>query len=480
MPDDVERRPRRRRLLALALAMSACLLPATALAERPLDVGFADRVYGEGERDKWLDRTERVNADIIRVNMYWSLVALDKPASPRDPADPFYDWSEIDNQITAAKEHGFDVELTVTAAPPFAQGPNRPPIGDRAPAGSWRPDAAHYKDFAIAVAKRYSGDYDPPDGPPLPGIDYFEAWNEPNLHTYITPQFVGRKNVSADIYVRLLNAAYEGVKEVDPTIQVVTGGTAPYGDPPSSKALKTGPLRFYRELLCLNSKLRRTGCAAGMPAKFDILAHHPINREDPPTAKADDKDDVEIADFGELAKMLRKAEKLNTTGTSGRHGLWANEVWWQTRPPDKGEGVPLKTHARWTQQGMYLLWKQGASNVTFLQFRDAKYTPGEFTLDSYQTGIYTYGEKPKPTARAVAFPFVTDRRGAGNLLAWGIAPRDGKITIEVKRPGRGFRRLTTVQGREDGVFTKRLRVRGNAELRARMKGARSLVWSQRG
>lgn len=475
------RSPRRLRRAAFPLllaGMVSVLLAAPAGAERQIDIGFADHLFGEGERDKWLNRAEGVKADIIRVNMYWSLVALAEPESPRDPADPFYDWSVIDRQVTAAKDHGFDVELTVTAAPPFAQGPNRPPIGDRAPAGSWKPDAAKYGDFVRAVAKRYSGTFEA-GGRTLPRIDYFEAWNEPNLHTYITPQYRGRENVSADIYVRLLNAAYEAVKSVDPTMKVVTGGTAPYGDPPSGKALKTRPLAFYRDLLCLTKKLRRGPCAGGQEAKFDILAHHPINREDPPTAHARNDDDVEVADFGELGKMLRRAERLGTTGTPGRHGLWANEVWWQTNPPDRGEGVSLKTHARWTQQAIYLLWKQGASNVTFLQFRDARYRPGEFTLESYQTGIYTFREQRKPSATAVAFPFVTDRRGKRDLLAWGRAPKSGRLTIEVRRKG-GFRRASSFRVEAGEVFTKSLRLRGGQDLRAKVGGARSLIWEGRG
>ena len=360
--------------------------------------------------------------------------------------------------------------------PPTATSPTRSPSATQAPtttgaAGSGGGSSGGGGISLPPILPRADG--------PLPRVEYYEAWNEPNLHTYITPQFRGRKNVAAGIYVRMLNAFYEEVKAVDPTMKVVTGGTAPYGDPPSSEAHKTGPLRFYRELLCLSPKLRKAGCAAGQKAKFDIIAHHPINREDPPTAHAQNRDDVEVADFGELRKTLRKAEKLKTTGTKGRHGLWANEVWWQTDPPDKGEGVSNKTHARWTQQAIYLLWKQGASNVSFLQFRDAKYQPGEYTLDTYQTGIYTYGGKRKPTATAVSFPFVTDRRGGKNLLAWGRPPKSGKLTIEVKRKGRGFRKLTTVRVKEGRVFTKRLRLSGRQELRARVGGKRSLVWSQR-
>ena len=464
--------------LAAAVALTA---PARAEAARPFDIGFSDAMYGSPERDLWFDRTSQVGADIIRVNMYWAVVGFEKPSNPRDPADPAYNWAEYDRQIASAKEHGFDVELTVTNAPHWAEGPGRPPSFEVAPAGSWKPDADAYGDFIHAVATRYSGSY-VSGQETLPRIDYLEAWNEPNLGTYINPQYSGRQNVSAGIYVKLLNNAYDEVKSVDPSIGVVTGGTAPYGDPPSSKATKTSPLAFYRELLCLNRKLKRKACSGGERAKFDIIAHHPINRAEGPDAHGPRDDDVMIADFGDLRKTLRAAERQGTTGTPGRHGLWANEIWWQTDPPDKGEGVSYRTHALWTEQALYMLWRQGASNVTFLQIRDTKQkSRHEYTLDTYQTGIYTYGGKRKPTATAVAFPFVTDRRGKSKLLAWGRPPKSGKLTIEAKRRGHGgFRRVARLRVTEGKVFKKPLRIRGDAKLRAKVGGKSSLIWPQRG
>lgn len=445
---------------------------------KQLDVGFADFLYGtEKESEKTLKLTQTTNADIIRVNMYWSLVAPQPVANPRDPADPGYNWTEYDRAIINATNAGFEVDLTVLAAPGWAEGPNRPNSFEEAPPGSWRPNAAAFGDFARALALRYSGAYNE-DGVKLPFVKYMEAWNEPNLSTYITPQWDGKFNEASQIYGALLNAFYGEVKAVNPAIQVVSGGTAPYGDPPGGPN-RTRPERFYQELLCLTPKNKKGACPNGVKSNFDIIAHHPINREDPPTENADADGDIEIADFGELTKVLRTAEKLKTTGTPGKHEIWANEVWWQTNPPDVVEGVSLKTHARWTQQGMYLLWKQGASNVSFLQFRDAKYKKGEFTLASYQTGVYTFKNKRKPSANAVAFPFVTDREGKG-LNAWGVAPKSGKITIEAKEPGKGgYRKVGTVKAKSGKVFQKKLRIKGEAKLRAKVGGETSLVWDQR-
>ena len=130
-------------------------------------------------------------------------------------------------------------------------------------------------------------------------------------------------------------------------------------------------------------------------------------------------------------------------------------------------------------QGLYLLWKQGASNVTFLQFRDAKYTPGEFTLASYQTGVYTYDGKRKPSADAVAFPFVTDPQGK-KLLAWGRAPESGKLTIEAKGKG-GYKTVKSFNVKAGKVFTEKIAAGddGKQVLRAKVGGETSVPWTQK-
>lgn len=463
--------------LALLVLLTMSLIVAPSSQAKRFDIGFADFLYGDAKKsDSELKLTESVNADIIRVNMYWALVAPSKPAAPRDPADPAYDWTQYDRAISNATQHGFELDLTVLLAPAWAEGPDRPDDFDKAPPGSWKPDAAAFGDFAHAVAERYSGNFSA-SGETLPAVHYFEAWNEPNLSTYITPQWDGKTNLASDIYQRLLNNFYDEVKAVDPDSKIISGGTAPYGDPPGGPN-RTKPLRFYQELLCLTPQDKKTLCPNGEPSKFDIIAHHPINREDAPTEKADSKGDIEVADFGTLTKTLRKAEQLGTPATPGTHRLWANEVWWQTNPPDRDEGISLKTHARYFAQALYLLWDEGASNVSFLQFRDAKYTPGEFTLASYQTGVYTFNGQRKLSADAVAFPFVTDRKGK-NLLAWGRPPESGKLTIEASVGKGGFKKISSFKVQAGKIFTKTLNLQGRAKLRARVGNETSVIWNQK-
>lgn len=469
-------------LLALLLGAWLALAP-RANAARDLDVGFADYLYGSinpEERNLWIDRTAAANASIVRINVYWRSVATSRPADPRNPGDPAYNFTTIDNAVRAAEDRGLDVVLTSFSAPRWAEGSGRPTNDPDLQPGVWKPDPAAYGDFAHALAVRYSGGFPAASATPLPAVEYFQAWNEPNLSNYIAPQWKAKKNMSSEIYVPLLNEFYDEVKAVDPQAEIVSAGTAPYGDAPGGPN-RTQPLRFLQEVLCLTTRDTKGSCTKAGKPKADIFAHHPINREDPPRARADFKGDIEIADFHSLTSTVRKAEKLHTIGTPGRHELWASEVWWQTNPPDRGEGVRLKTHARWMAEGLYLLWKQGVSKVIFLQFRDADYKPGEPTLASYQTGVYTFEGQKKPSYDAIKFPFVTERVGKkGRVRAWGIAPESGALKIEVRSKGGGYKTVGTVTATEGEVFTDKLNVKGDkVKLRASVGGQSSLVWTQK-
>ncbi|MFN8150899.1 MAG: hypothetical protein U0R24_07210 [Solirubrobacterales bacterium] len=468
-------------LCAGLLALLAVAFAPRAEAARPLDIGFSDARFEQAgnESQQAFERATDLHADIIRVNMYWAVVGFNQPTNPTDPDDPNYDWSLYDNAIRGAAADGFDIDLTVTNAPAWAEGPNRPSDLDRYPAGSWKPNAQAFADFARAVATRYSGSFTPAgELEPLPAVKYFEAWNEPNLSTYITPQWDGNKNMATDIYGKMLNGFYDSVKAVSPDAQVVVGGTAPYGDPPGGPN-RTQPIRFYQELLCLNTKNKKSSCPNGEAPKFDVIAHHPINRTDPPKAKAANKGDVEVADFGSLVDVLRAAERQGTPATGGKHDVWANEIWWQTNPPDKAEGVSYKTQARWYQQTFQMLWKAGADNVTLLQLQDSKYTPGEFTLASYQSGVFTYAGKRKPSADAVAFPFVVTGKGK-KAKAWGEAPAAGRLTVKAKAKGGGYRKVGSFDVKSGAVFNKSIRLpkaKGKVKLRASVGGEQSLVWT---
>jgi hypothetical protein len=350
--------------------------------------------------------------------------------------------------------------LTIYSAPDYAQAPGRP--SNVAP-GTWRPSPSAFADFATAVATRYSGGF-----AGLPRVRYYQGWNEPNLSNYLTPQYDGETEVAAPSYRELLNAFYDAVKGVQGDNQVVTAGTAPYGDPPGG--IRTRPLIFWRDALCLSRELTQTACPT--KAKFDIFAHHPINTSGGPNRHALDPDDASTPDFKKLTKLVRAAEKRGTLATGGRHPMWATEFWWESNPPDGVEGIPLKRQARFIEQAFYVLWRQGAEVAINLQVRDQPFDRANAFADT-STGILFADGAEKPSFTAFSFPFVTDRIGR-KLIAWGKSPVAGKVAIQRKHRNRWqtVKRLKVASG---AVFHARMDP-GPGRLRAKVGGQTSLTW----
>jgi hypothetical protein len=277
----------------------------------------------------------------------------------------------------------------------------------------------------------------------------------------------------------LLNAFYAGIKSVHSDNLVITTGFGPYGDlfPGACTNGQTGngcrmhPATFARDLLCLNSALRPQSCPN--PAHFDALAMDPYEVASPLT-KAYNSNDISAPDLWKLTRMAAKAVRAGTALPRSHKQLWVTEFSYDTNPPNPG-GVSLGTQARWLEQALYLFWKQGVSTAVWYNVRDqaASYNP---SLDSYFSGVYYFNGNPKPSLRAMQFPFVVWRTGR-SAIAWGISPQTGSVSIQ-HRTGRSWKTLFRLRGSSGGVFVRSIRSSLRGKFRAVVNGERSLVWSR--
>jgi hypothetical protein len=302
----------------------------------------------------------------------------------------------------------------------------------------------------------------------------FQLWNEPNLSSYLTPQWVGDTAEAPILYRKMLNAFYSGIKSVDRSALVVTAGTAPFGDPgPGGDRIM--PALFWRDVLCVREAgSALVGIHCSDPAHFDVLAHHPYSVGDPETA-ALNADDVSIPDIGKLTRILRAAERTGGALPHIHHPIWVTETGYNTRPPNPG-GVPVQEEALWLEQTLWLLWRQGVSLVTWDTIVDQ--APDPSYSDTSQSGIYYLDGKPKPALTAFRFPLVAWRTGRSTVSVWGRAPRSGRLTLERR----------TASGRWAGVLTLRVNIgdtfvthfvdTGSVTVRAQLGTLTSLPWSQ--
>jgi hypothetical protein len=465
-------------VLVAVLAAGAVVAPA-AFAARPssLTTGFGDPIVSNPSssvRVRWLARMRSERAKIVRVAVSWETIEPQRPqlgSDATDPSNPAYDFSTVDPVVREASDNGLQIVFELFFAPKWAEGPNMP--AGSAP-GAWQPNATWFGAAAAATARRYSGGFPDPARPghTLPRIRLWQPWNEPNLTTYLEPQWIstagGFVPASPAIYRALLNSFYNGVKAVDPRNVVISAGLSPYGSPPGSWRIP--PIAFERSLLCLDSGLNATSCPN--PAHFDAFDHHPYSYGSP-SSHAANPDDATVPEITKMISILRRAVATGGALPAGRKAMWTTEIGWQSRPPNPA-GVSLATQARWVEQAMFLLWRQGVGTILSFQITDQVLGP-----NLYQEGLYYLSGRPKPAATAFRFPFVTQRVNRTRLDAWGQAPQSGKLTIELQ----GHRRwlgVAKIRVRGGRVFDTRIRVRGRAVLRARIGKRTTLPWKQTG
>jgi hypothetical protein len=422
---------------------------------------------------QWGQRAASLGTQVIRMGISWSSVAPSRrPAgfNPSNPDSPGYNWSSTDQQVEQLTAEHFRVLVTVNDAPRWAEGPRRP---SWAPTGSWEPSAGDFGSFATAAARRYDG-HTPEPGHPgqfLPRVSLWQAWNEPNLDLYLSPQWLknsdgGFVETAPRIYRGLLNAFYRSVKAVSGSNFVLTAGTAPYGDP--TGGARMGPVTFDQYLFCLSTSDHVVGCSD--PAHFDAIDHHPYGVEGP-TWHAFNSYDAAVPDIYKLTRVLAIAERAHTVKPAGHKGVWVTEVSWNTSPPEaNGKGVPAGKAARWLEQTFYVLWRQGVNHVLWYQLADSG--PG-----GYNSGVYFKSGKAKPGTTAFRFPFLTTRRSSSTVIAWGRSPAAGELVIE-RQNRHGWVVLSHFTVDKDEVFQLPLNLRDSANLRAVLGRSVSLTWSQ--
>ncbi|MEP6892258.1 MAG: cellulase family glycosylhydrolase [Gaiellaceae bacterium] len=380
------------RLLALACLAFAALATTSGAADR-MWVGFTDdpTLRFGADRQEGLDLAARSGATIVRTVVIWSTVARSRPAGATDPFDPGYQLDDLDELTRNAQARGLEVLITIWGTPGWANGGRGPQYAPT--------DVGDLRDFAQALASRYSGRY-----PGYPFVRFFGIWNESNLATFLRPQFDARgRIVGPAVYARLAAAGYAGIKAGNAAAQVAIGETSSNGRQKHVAGLTdaVAPGRFVELVARANPKLR-----------FDAWAQHPyplpVSR--PPT---------QVVAWPNVT--LTSLAKLETTLDDGfgRAGIpiWITEYGHETRPGEP-RGVTEE------QQASYLTTAVGIARrdprvQMFIWFilRDSP-------SSAWQSGLYREDGTPKP-ARA-AWPAAV---GPLNARNGKVAARGGTTPV---------------------------------------------------
>lgn len=521
-----------RKTSVLACLAAASVLPATADASREQRSVIQDdaRLIGGNTsvRNATLDEMKSLGADVVKITIEWRSLAPDsKPGNPADPAAyPAAKWRPYDEAIQGAQARGLEVFLNVSGpAPDWAvNGKSNPP-------GVYRPDPAQFGEFVKAVGTRYSGSYGGSPGPgggggggggggpscpipgipcdqarqaiasvaggtgpaaeqaqaaPLPAVRLWSVWNEPNLPRFLLPQRSGNRSrtpVSPHVYRRLYLAAHAALSATGHGGDtILIGELLPVGRSSRTTRSSIRPLEFLREFGCLDRRWRRytgrsaraRGCQNFKAIPGSGLAFHPYTLAGGPKVKPRHRDDASISTLSRLTKALDRLSSRKRL-VARRMPLFLTEFGFQTDPPDRFFGSPLKRVPGYMNYSERLTW--GNSRVmTYSQYPlvDDGNTAG------FQSGLRFADGRAKPGIYlAYRMPIWTRRAGSRTEVFGAVRAADsGTVTIESRRGKGKWTRVGTASIRARGYFRRMLRVNGKGrQFRFAFGGQRSRVTS---
>jgi polysaccharide biosynthesis protein PslG len=159
-----------------------------------------------------------------------------------EPEKGEYDWGQLDFALPIASDMGFNVLISVIAAPEWARTPGLDMSMEGPPA-----NMQDFINFLDAMLKRYPGQ-----------IHAIEVWNEPNLDR----EWMTTGGVSAPHYMEMLQLAYNIIKANDPGIIVISGALSPTGGaPPLANGAEVAIDDFsYLDSLLANGMLDYSDC----------------------------------------------------------------------------------------------------------------------------------------------------------------------------------------------------------------------------
>jgi hypothetical protein len=279
-------------LTGLCLCLLASAPPA--VASPGIRFGIQDDAWlahGPGTLEDRLDELERLGVDLVRYNLRWDVVEVDR-GSPS--------WDEADALLEGLRARGIAAVVAIVGTPSWANG-GRP--------GYYVPRrAADFAAFAREAATRYRW------------IRDWLIWNEPNQVRWLRP-------TTPTVYVtRLLNPAYAAIHAVNPGARVAGGVTAP-------RANRGGvsPVDWIRGMRAARARL-------------DVYAHHPYpaRPSDSPFAGGCARADCETISMARLERLLQEVARAWGKGKR----IWLTEYGYQTNPPDRIAGVSETRHAQ--------------------------------------------------------------------------------------------------------------------------------------
>lgn len=448
-------------------------------------------------------RMKELGIDRVRITASWSsltrLPESDIKPPGFDGSDPgAYEqarWRPLDTAIRAIRAAGLKALVDIGFwAPHWA---TTDPPGPRARANV---DPQEFAAFARAVVLRYSGAFTPPPpapdpapaptedesvikellqplvpfpipdplppppkppvqaaqvvapAEPLPKVDRFVLWNEPNHQGLLLPQWKADKKTPASpgVYRAMLRAGYAAVKQARRSAKVLIGNTSSTGGKRGTGPV--APLEFLRDLACVDARFkpRTTGdCANFTQIPGDGWAHHPYSQNERPSRVSKPKTergDLRIADLPQLAQTLNRLVRMGRLARANRD-IYLTEFGYETK------GVPGRPRVDERQQARWMTWAEYLADRvptvrSFAQFllRDQPPAPERVSQSAarpygeYSTGLLHVNGSPKLVAKSFLAGLFAQLEPGGKVMLYGrLRLGAGRKLIVLQRQVHGGR-----------------------------------------
>jgi hypothetical protein len=345
-----------------------------------LQVGAAAHLF---YTDRYTPLTRATDAGLgwIRQQIHW-----------RDQEGPAgnYAWGELDDIVADVDAHNLKLLISIVRSPSFYTADG----GDGMPN-----DPQALGNFVAALAEHYRG-----------RVHAIQIWNEENL-AYENGGYVDLSD--AGRYVELLKVAYTRIKQVDPSIIVVSG--APASTATNGPGVAISDMRYYRAMFAYQNGIMRN--------YVDAVAVHPGGSANPPeTLWPDDPSPAQgwTNDPTFYFRNIENVRALMVEYGMADHPVWITEFGWATANStpgfEFGNQVSLDQQADYIRRAMLMTvdrypWVE-AMFVWNLNFAPLRAQSGDPSHEQASFGILDANYDPRPAFWALQ-QTIADIRAAG-------------------------------------------------------------------
>ncbi len=242
---------------------------------------------GDATLDRQMAQLSAAGLRAVRHEFRWNMI---------EPERGSFRWAAADRIFAAARKYNLRVLAVLWTTPAWARGDSG---SANAPATETAPprDLRDFARFAGAFAARYDA-----------SVMAYQIWDEPNLSAAW-----GDALVNPTLYLQLLRAAREAVREINPVAIVALAALAPTVE---QSNVNLEPQTFLQKLYQL-----------GGHQAFDIAAAKPYGFEFPP---GDRRVDPSLLNFSHVILM----REVMVAHGDGHKAIWAAAFGWNALPGD--------------------------------------------------------------------------------------------------------------------------------------------------